>query len=152
MAPSYTNLFMGHMDQKPPYRPFVWWRYIDDIFIIWTHGTDKLQTFIDFINKQHPTIQFTADDKNHHKIPFLDVTVSLQDGKISTDLYVKPTDTHQYLLSSSCHPKHTKTSISYILPLGLTRICSTNDSFEQRKTELTKYLTDRGYKHKFITT
>ena len=35
-------------------------------------------------------------------IPFLDVNVSLINGKITTDLYTKPTDKHQYLLQSSC--------------------------------------------------
>lgn len=112
MAPPYANLLMGRPEQKflqkNHYRPFVWWKYIDDIFIIWTHGPDKLQTFIDFLSKQHPTKQFTADNKNHLKISYLDVTVSLDNGKILTDLYVKPTDTHQYLFNSSCHPKHTK--------------------------------------------
>ena len=28
----------------------------------------------------------------------------MKDGKIITDFYVNPTDTHQYLDSSSCHP------------------------------------------------
>ena len=46
---------------------------------------------------------------------FLDTTFSIKNCNISTDLYVKPTDTHQYLLSSSCHPFHTKRSITYSL-------------------------------------
>ena len=33
--------------------------------------------------------------------------------KITTDLFVKPTDKHQYLHSASCHPRHCKTSIAY---------------------------------------
>ena len=39
---------------------------------------------------------------------FLDVKVILKDEKIITDLYVKPTDTHQYLDSSSCYPYNCK--------------------------------------------
>ena len=31
------------------------------------------------------------------KIPFLDLKVGLKDGKIATDLHMKPTDRHQYL-------------------------------------------------------
>ena len=38
-------------------------------------------------------------------IPFLDVNVSLtNDEDTYTDLYTKPTDKHQHLLYSSCHP------------------------------------------------
>ena len=45
------------------------------------------------------------------QINFLDVTVSLENGKIETDLYVKPTDIHLHLHSSSCHPYHWKNGI-----------------------------------------
>ena len=55
----------------------------------------------------HPTIKFTAD-WSYSSVNFLDVKVIMKGGKIITDLYVKPTDTHQYLDSSSCHPYHCK--------------------------------------------
>ena len=55
----------------------------------------------------HPTIKFTAD-WSKTSINFLDVTVSITKGIIETDLYVKPTDSHQYLLTSSCHPFYCK--------------------------------------------
>ena len=51
----------------------------------------------------HPTTKFKADWSNT-SIHFLDVTVSIAEGVRETDLYVKPTDSHQYLLSSSCYP------------------------------------------------
>ena len=55
----------------------------------------------------HPTIKFTAE-WSKTSINFLDVTVSLVEGVIETDLYVKPTDSHQYLQSSLYHPFHCK--------------------------------------------
>ena len=37
-APSYANLFMGNFEQKAPaaatHSPLIWWRYIDDIFLL----------------------------------------------------------------------------------------------------------------------
>ena len=40
-------------------------------------------------------------------VNFLDVLVTLtNDVTISTGLYTKPTDTHQYLHMNSCHPNH----------------------------------------------
>ena len=77
-------------------KPYLWWRYIDDIFFIWEHGEEKLKEFIDVLNKKHPTIKFTAE-WSKTQINFLDVTVYLENGKIKTDLYVNPIDTHQYL-------------------------------------------------------
>ena len=83
-------------------------------------------------------------------IPFLDVNIQLHNGKIETDLYCKPTDKDQYLLYSSSHPIHTKKSIPYSLALRLRRICSKEDSFNIRATELELYLTKRGYKNRFV--
>ena len=58
--------------------------------------------------------------------------MSLVEGVIETDLYVKPTDSHQYLQSSSCHPFHCKKGIPYSQTLRLNRICSETNSFDKR--------------------
>ena len=63
---------------------------------------------------------------------------------------MKPNDTHQYLLSSSCHPYHTKRSIPYSLGLRLSRICSDDTAFNKRCNELAEHLKKRGYKEKLI--
>lgn len=34
--------------------------YVDDVFLIWTHGQISLETFMDTINTQHPSIKFSA--------------------------------------------------------------------------------------------
>ena len=153
MAPSYANLFLAKFEtnalSRAPYQPHTWWRYIDDVFTIWTHSVDDLQTFTAYLNAIQPTIKFTC---NHSftSIPFLDVNVSLNNGKITTDLYTKPTDKHQYLLHSSCHPKHTKRAIPFSLALRLRRICSSNETFTLRTNELKSYLNKRGYNLSFL--
>ena len=73
----------------------------------------------------YPTINFTAD-WSKISIIFLDVTVFITEGIIETDLYAKPTDSHQYLLSSSCYPFYCKKGIPYSQALRLNRICSNN--------------------------
>ena len=80
----------------------------------------------------------------------MDVTVSLIDGQIETDLYVKPTDSHQYLHSSSCHPYHCKKSIPYSQALRLNRICSKNNFFDIHCNNLEKWLSERGYSEKLV--
>ena len=49
--------------------------------------------FIDKISKFNPTIKYTCD-YSRERVHFLDVKVVLENNKISTDLYVKQTDTH----------------------------------------------------------
>ena len=76
--------------------------------------------------------------------------VSITKGIIETDLYVKPTDSHQYLLSSSCHPFYCKKGIPYSQVLRFNRICSVNEFFDKRCNDLEKYLLERGCSEKIV--
>ena len=64
MAPSFANIFMGALEQtllssSPDHLiPLLWKRFIDDIFLIWTHGEASFQSFIQHLNSFHPTIKF----------------------------------------------------------------------------------------------
>jgi hypothetical protein len=153
MAPSYANIFMGWLEEKflatVLFKPLLWLRYIDDIFLIWTHGKDRLIEFIAAANSFHPTIKFSSDF-SHSQIPFLDVMVSLKNGLLETDLYSKPTDTFNYLHWSSCHPSHTKKSIPYGLAFRLVRICSNVDTLNSRLAQLKEHLIGRGFPERII--
>ena len=149
-APPYSILFMAELEEEiikeSEYKPYLWWRYIDDIFFLSEHGENKLKSIIDKINKAHPTLKFTAEWSK----TFLDVTVSLIEGVIETDLFVKPTDSHQYLQSSSCDPFHCKNGIPYSQALRLNRICSETNSFDKRCNDLERLLLERGYSSKLV--
>ena len=45
MAPAYANIVMSILERNlltgSCSKPLVWFRYIDDIFAIWTYGEDK---------------------------------------------------------------------------------------------------------------
>ena len=43
------------------YHPYLWLRFLDDIFCIWTDGLEKLQELFKFLNAFHPKIKFTMD-------------------------------------------------------------------------------------------
>ena len=96
-----------------------------------------------------PAIKFTAKCSTT-SLNFLDVTVSPAEGVIETDLNVKPTDSHQYLQSSSCQPFHGKKSIPYSLALRLNHICSETNSFDKRCNDLERFLLERGYSCKLV--
>ena len=152
-APKYACIFMDKLESDflntQEYLPLVWYRYIDDIFFIWRHGEEKLKFFLDDLNKYHPNINFTHES-NKECINFLDLKVSLLDNKLSTDLYIKPTDRHQYLHYSSSHPDHTKKSIVYSQTLRLNRVCSVEADFVRRKKEMKSWFLKRGYPENII--
>uniref|UniRef100_A0A8C3T6V0 Reverse transcriptase domain-containing protein n=1 Tax=Chelydra serpentina TaxID=8475 RepID=A0A8C3T6V0_CHESE len=127
MAPQYANIFMADLEQRflstRSLMPLLCLRYIDDIFIIWTHGKETLEEFHHDFNNFHPTINLSLDQSTQ-VVHFLDTTVLISDGHINTTLYRKPTDRYTYLHTSSFHPEHTTRSIVYSQALRYNRICS----------------------------
>jgi len=138
VAPSFAITYMGNFEEKHVYtytqQPLMYLRYIDDIFIIWQHGVNDLTKFIDHMNSASPHIKFTTE-KSYNQIAFLDSLVKIQGNKISTTLYTKPTDSHNYLVYDSAHPKKCKDSIPYSQFLRVRKICTTNDNFDKNIVE-----------------
>ncbi|XP_071153604.1 uncharacterized protein [Mytilus edulis] len=153
MAPSYANIFMGKLEKQlletSIEKPLSWFRFIDDVDMKWNKSDEDLDTFITHANNIHPSIKFTHE-KSKSKIAFLDTSSSLTEGIISTDLYSKPTDTHQYLSPKSCHPAHLTKSIPYSQALRVKRICSNTETTKRQLRQLETRLKKRGYKHRNI--
>ena len=63
MAPAYANAFIleTQMVGFLEYKPKLWRRFIDDVFMIWPHGEEKLQDFIAHIRDYHDTGKFTVE-------------------------------------------------------------------------------------------
>ena len=151
-APNYANLFMDRFETKAlanwPLKPMIWMRFIDDIFMIWTHGEDKLDEFITYLNSIHPTIKFTHES-SITQINFLDTTVKINDSRnLYTTLYEKPTDTHLYLHYTSAHHAPSKTKGPYGQFLRLRRICTYDHDFEHNSEKLISHYLKRGYPEK----
>ena len=127
------------------YKPSVYLRYIDDIFMTWTEGEENPNGFLSHCNQINKNIQFEQVASKEKKLPFLDVCEIHENGQLHTDLYSKPTDKHQYFYSHSCHPTDTKNSLPYRLALRFRRICSKKIFFNQRTKEMEHHLLERGY-------
>ena len=153
MAPPYAIIFLGDLEERffsdCDISPLLWWRYINDIFMLWQHGEKELKKFLEILTSYHPTIKFTAN-YSREKIRFLDVEVIKKGNQLVTDLNIKPSYTHQYLHASSCHVFHFKKSIPYSQALRLNRICSENSFFDKRCNDLEILLKGRGYSDKLV--
>ena len=126
-VPPYTFIFMDKVEtdllESQKLKPMVWFRYIDGIFFVWTHDEQELQRFLLELNRTHPNLNITHESSKE-KISFLDLSVSLCNGNLYTDLHFKATDCYQYLKYTSSHPEHPKKSIIYSQTLRLSRFCS----------------------------
>ena len=147
--PPYACIFMDRVETEIN-KPWMWDRYIDDIFSIWTHGRDKLIKFLERLNCFHPNLKFTYEI-SETKVNFLDLLVSLEGNELVTDLYCKSTDGHQYLHYESRNPIHTKRSAVYSQALRIRRICTKEKDSEKHLQELRSWFENRNYPEKLIT-
>ena len=125
-------------------KPWVWLRYIDDIFFVWSYGEESLQQFLEHFNDFRHSLRFTSEI-SAHLVNFLDVRVKLQENEFLTGLYCKKIDCHQYLHYDSCHPEHMKKSSVYSQRLRIKRLCSDSKDCGTRLKYFKKWFLDRGY-------
>ena len=129
VAPTDANLFMAHFEETYVYKcqenskPRIWFKFIDDIWGIFSGNSKNFQKFVEYLNSVHETINFT-EEFSSIEINFLDVTTFRNGQEILSRLYYKPTDSHSYLEFNSCPPPHNKTSIPYSQFLRIRRNCS----------------------------
>ena len=84
---------------------------------------------------------------------FLDTTVKLDEhGKLYTTLYTKPTDTHDYLLYNSAHPKHCKDATPFSQLLRIRKICKNDRDFEINSEMVLGNFHRRGYPLEILKT
>ena len=76
---------------------------------------------------------------------FLDIQYRFQEGKLTTDLFRKPTDANRYLEFSSFHPRHTFRSIFFSQALRYRRIVNNDDLLDVRLKELHTFFEQSSY-------
>ncbi len=155
MAPNYANVFMSRLEEQflgqCQLEPFLYLRYIDDIFIIWHHGRATLEIFLNSFNSFHSTIKFTHEISSQ-TVNFLDVKVSVASRRLSTTLYRKPTDVVSYLHHKSFHPPGTFKSVVHSQLLRLKRICSSESDFKSESDQLCQTFLGLNYDPLVIST
>ena len=113
----------GDIEHGPPHRPAFWGRLRNDIYMAWPGTVEELLKFMDWLNSIHPDLVFTYD-YSKDGVEFLDTYVYAVGDVFHTKLYSKPSDTHCYLIPTSCHRSHVLKNIPY----GVVRRVRQNNS------------------------
>ena len=98
---------MGGHDSKAlmyDFSPKVWKRFTDDIFVVWTHDTAQLPSFLNYLNSINDTrkTEFTmhiADDVNGFQV--FDLKLKCLNGKLSVVFILSL----QIVLPTLCHQR-----------------------------------------------
>ena len=126
-------------------------RYRDDCLSLWCGTREKLESFFNFLNSLNDDLKFTMEIGND-KLCFLDLEIKLENNKLHTTVYSKPTDAHLYLHANlhatSCHNKLSIKGIPKGVALRLRRICSSDAEYDIKSNEYINYLLKRGYDKK----
>ena len=78
-ACTYMGAWERELLRMTDVRPKKWYRFIDDIWGLWTHGEESLQAFHRLANEIHPNIQVDLRFSDT-SIDFLDVEILLSES------------------------------------------------------------------------
>ena len=115
----------------------------------WTGTVDELVEFMLWLNSIHSDLVFTYD-YSHDGVEFLDTFVYAVGDVIHTKLYSKPSDTHCYLIPTSCHRNHVLKNIPYGVARRVRQNNSEDTNFLNQREVSTQHLLDRGYSPNLI--
>jgi hypothetical protein len=154
ISPVVANIFMEEFERKAlssaAKKPSLWLRYVDDTFVIWPHGRPDLDRFLEHLNGQHPSIQFTMETEENGRIPFLDVMVEKKtDGSFGHSVYRKKTHTDRYLHAASHHHPSQKAGLIKTL-VHRAKTISDQDSIRREKDHLVEALHKNGYRKELV--
>ena len=128
----------------------LWKRYIDDVFALFKGSESQLDELVGWLNTLMPgTVKFTSN-YSAEKIEFLDIEVSIEGGKLETNLYIKPTNLQLYLDFFSNHPAHCKKGIVYSQALRIIERCSKPADVDSHLANLNEKLAQRNYPQQLI--
>ena len=116
-APSSSiifELFLQYLEQtKLPHiaqklKLVNYFRYVDDILIIFDSQHTDINTIANEFNTLHPKIQFTEETEKLNKINYLDITIHRKHTRVNISIFRKPTYTDTLIPYTSNHPVQNK--------------------------------------------
>ena len=159
MAPNFSNIFMARLEEaflsQETVPPTCWFRYIDDISMVWNASLDQLDGFLTRLNEFHPTIKFTHECDAQEAV-FLDTHISKgnrfrSSGILDIRTHFKPTNRFQYVHYTSDHTRATEKAVVIGKCTRFLRSTSDRDTYHSILRDHVSHLVARGYPRHFVT-
>ena len=150
LAPLLANWFVSKLETGllNEIQPKMYTRYVDDIFTIFSNE-EMANEFNQKLNTLHQDLVFTMETCTSGKLPFLDISVKLEENKFTTSIYKKPSNTDVLLNFHSCTPQSWKKNLIRQLFIRNKRLVS--EELQNLETNRIKNLLLRnGYPINFI--
>ncbi|CAF4436280.1 unnamed protein product, partial [Didymodactylos carnosus] len=153
-APPYANIYVFNNEIHPlinyikkyPSSLVRYFRFIDDVLIfIFCQSSNQVDELLTLLNNNN-NLKYTFETSQTN-IHFLDVNIIINHtfNRIETSLFIKSSNTFQYLEYSSSHPRHIINNIAYSLSNRIIRICSSSFNKWYEFYNLFLRLVNRGH-------
>ena len=156
-APPYATITYGHHEHKfVPRHPnlLFYRRYIDDIIGIWLPDPDeqtnrlKWNSLCDDINGYHD-LKWEIEEPTT-SVTFMDLTLTVDNGAINTNLHEKDLNLYLYIPPHSNHSNSLLTGLVSGCIYRIFRLCSNTADAKHHLQNLLRRLVARGYNHQHI--
>ena len=152
MAPTYACLGMGRFEktvfssnQDLLEKIKLWKRFIDDVLMLFRGSKEECEQLVEWLNSLMPGVVKFKYEYSFSRIVFLDLEISIKNGKLETSLHTKPTNKQLYLDFKSNHPEHCRKSIPYSQALRVVERCATPNDREVQLANLKTKFEERNY-------
>lgn len=157
LAPPYACIGMGEFENiafdsnnNLLEALLLWKRYIDDVLGLYKGSEEEFQNLVDWLNSlMRGVIKFKCN-YSQEKVEFLDLVISKENGKLKTNLFIKPSNLQLYLDFHSNHPMHCKVGIIYGQALRIVERCSDEGDVHPHLENLKGKLLCRNYPENLI--
>ena len=115
LGPLMANTFMCSLEEQLKLQnklPSYYRRYVDDTL---TTMKDEVSaySFLHALNDLHPSISFTMERSTENTLPFLGMVLTKDGQNITTNVYVKPTNTGLLLHYNSQNFKENDNTLKF---------------------------------------
>ena len=157
LGPTFANIFLCFYEQKwldncpKEFKPVLYRRYVDDIFLLFENEEHHLH-FMNYMNSQHSSINFTDEKESNNEISFLDILIIRNpgDSTFSTSVYRKKTFSGVLTNWGSCIFIGHKIGTIYSMLHRCYMLCSNYESMHVQFEIVKGIFKQNGYPHYII--
>ncbi len=123
LSPIIANIYMEELEHQVLTTsltiPKLYFRYVDDVVVIWDESQGSYAPFLKALNDVHPDINLTVEEEQNGQLAFLDVSItrpklaseSSGPQPLQLAIHRKATHSDRYLKYHSSHPVPMKRTI-----------------------------------------
>lgn len=156
ISPLLADIFLSKYDEiivekltKWKNKIHTYFRYVDDTILIWTGTVRELNCFVAEINRMKPKLKYTLE-VGGKSLNFLDLKISIVEGKLEFGIYRKPGYTDVVIPSNSFHSYQHKMSAFHALVNRLLNIPLSKKEYRKELDTILQIANNNGYKTRDI--